>query len=254
MDLMHTQRIDANQCIFWRGDEGDSFYLVSSGQVSVTVPNDDGQHVTLDHLGPGRFFGEISLLDAGPRTATVRTTQPTELFVLKRDDFHNFLRTHPDVAIEILCVMGQRQRASTEALRGMKNPNVAFEQSRITFWQQTADLIAMIAANQWFLIFHVAWFGLWLGINFLASAKVLPGTWAFDPFPFGLLTMVVSLEAIFLSIFVLVSQGRQSEKDRMRTDLDYQVNVKAQTEIMNLARKIDRVESLLSDTGAKKKL
>lgn len=253
-EAMRVQRFDANQTIFWRGDEGDSFYLVSSGQVSVTVPNDDGQHVTLDHLGPGRFFGEISLLDAGPRTATVRTTQPTELYVLKRDDFHNFLCRHPDVAIPILTVMGERQRASTEALRGMKNPNLAFEQSRVTLWQQVSDLIAMIAANQWFLMLHIVWFAVWIGVNFLASAKVLPTTWAFDPFPFGLLTMVVSLEAIFLSIFVLVSQGRQSEKDRMHTDLDYQVNVKAQTEIMNLARKLDRVEALLIEANQKKQL
>lgn len=254
LDAMHLQRFEANQTIFWRGDEGDSFYLISIGQVAVTVPNDDGRHVTLDHLGPGRFFGEISLLDGGPRTATVRTTQPTEVYVLSRDDFHAFLRKHPDVSIQILTVMGQRQRASTEALRGMKNPNLAFEQSRVTLWQHTADLIATIAANQWFLLTHVVWFASWIGFNLLTTAEVLPQNWAFDPFPFGLLTMVVSLEAIFLAIFVLVSQGRQSEKDRLRTDLDYQVNVKAQTEIMNLTRKLDRVESLLREASEKKKL
>lgn len=242
---MNVARVEAHQTIFWRGDDGDSFFLISHGQVVVTVPNDEGEHVTLDTLGPGGFFGEISLLDGGTRTATVRTTQPCELYVLKRDDFHSFLRQRPEVSIEILTVMGQRQRASTEALRGMKNPNLAFEQSRNTLWQYVADFIARVAATQWFLLVHIAWFASWIGINLLGRTHVLPDEWVFDPFPFGLLTMVVSLEAIFLSIFVLVSQGRQSEKDRLRTDLDYQVNVKAQTEIMGLTRKLDRIESLL---------
>lgn len=245
---MHVQVIEANQTIFWRSDVGDSLYLISTGQVAVTVPNEAGEHVTLDVLGPGGFFGEISLLDGGPRTASVRTTQPSELYVLKRADFHGFLRQRPEVAIEILTIMGRRQRISTEALRGMKNPNIAFERTRSGHWQRVSDIIAAVAASQWFTTFHLTWFGGWIILNLLAAWNWLPVTWAFDPFPFGLLTMVVSLEAIFLSIFVMVSQNRQSEKDRLRIDLDYQVNLKAQTEILLLARKIDRLEShLLGD-------
>jgi len=247
---MRIQMVEPHQTVFWRGDKGDSLYLVSRGQVSVTVPNDDGKHVVLDYLGSGGFFGEISLLDGGPRTATVRTTQRTELYVLKRDDFHRFLRQRPDVAIEILTVMGRRQRISTEALRGMKNPNLVFEQTRVTIWQHVSDFIARTAASQWFVLFHLCWFGGWIIVNFLTALRVLPSSWAFDPFPFGLLTMIVSLEAIFLSIFVMVSQNRQNEKDRLRIDLDYQVNVKAQTEIMLLARKLDVIEAQLQGQRA----
>jgi CRP/FNR family cyclic AMP-dependent transcriptional regulator len=245
---MRVQAVAPNQTIFWRGDSGESLYLVSKGQVAVTVPTDDGQHVTLDYLGPGGFFGEISLLDGGPRTATVRATELAELYVLRRDDFHAFLRQRPAAAIEILTVMGRRQRISTEALRGMKNPNVAFESMRITLWQRVSDVIATVAASSAFTVFHLAWFGGWIIANLLASHEILPASLAFDPYPFGLLTMVVSLEAIFLSIFVMVSQNRQAEKDRLRIDLDYQVNVKAQTEIVMLARKLERIEShLLGD-------
>ncbi len=251
---MRIESFNPHQTIFWRGDTGDSFYLISKGQITVTVPNDKGEHVILDTLGPGRFFGEISLLDGGPRTATVRTTETTELYVLNRADFHAFLRQRPDVAIEILTIMGQRQRSSTEALRGMKNPNLAFEQSRVTRWQRVSDVIATTAASQWFLMVHVVWFGVWIIANLLAAHQMLPAVWEFDPFPFGLLTMVVSLEAIFLAIFVMVSQNRQSEKDRLRTDLDYQVNLKAQTEIMGLSRKMDMLQqNLLGGLGTQER-
>lgn len=254
--LMSHQSVPANQTVFWLGDRGDSFFVVTSGKVAVTVPNDKGEHVTINTLEAGGFFGEISLLDGGPRTATVRAVEPTELLVLGRDELHAFLRHRPDVAIEILTVMGQRQRASTELLRQMKNPNEVFASSRMSLWQRTSDLIASVAAGQWFFLFHIAWFGVWILTNVVGSLVFggsvivpeeklgqLPG-WVFDPFPFGLLTMVVSLEAIFLSIFVMVSQNRQSEKDRLRTDLDYQVNLKAQTEIMNISRRLDRLETL----------
>jgi len=214
------------------------------------VPNDRGEHVVISHLGAGGFFGEISLLDGGSRTATVRATQETELFVLPRTRFQEFLRSRPEVAIDILTVMGQRQRASTEALRVMKNPNIAFEQSRLGLWQRTSDIIASTAASHYFTLFHIFWFGLWIGLNLLAMFGPLPERFAFDPFPFGLLTMVVSLEAIFLSIFVMVSQNRQAEKDRLRIDLDYQVNLKAQTEIMAIGPRLDRLEELLKPAGA----
>jgi uncharacterized membrane protein len=248
---MSRQSVPPNQTIFWLGDKGDSFFVVVAGQVAVTIPNDKGEHVTINSLGPGGFFGEISLLDAGPRTATVRAVERTELLSLSRDDFHAFLRTRPDVAIEVLTVMGQRQRASTMQLRSMKNPNEVFEAGRVNLWQRVSDVIATTAASQWFTLFHLVWFGTWIGINVVGtiiygapSDTNTPPAWVFDPFPFGLLTMVVSLEAIFLSIFVMVSQNRQSEKDRLRTDLDYQVNLKAQTEVMNIVRRLEVLERI----------
>src|SRR5687768_1324860 len=96
-----------------------------------------------------------------------------------------------------------------------------------------------------FVVFHLFWFGGWMLLNAVMGRK------AFDPFPFGLLTMVVSLEAIFLSIFVLVSQNRSGEKDRIRADLDYQVNLRAHLAVMQLHQKIDRMEAALMGAGAR---
>jgi uncharacterized membrane protein len=243
--VMRLERVPANQTICWLGERGDKVYLINSGKVVVTVPNEKGEHVVLNHLGPGNFFGEISLLDGGPRTATVRAVEPTTLCTLGRDDFHTFLRQRPQAAIDILTVMGQRQRGITETIRGMSNPNIAFERTRTGHWERISDGVVALAASQAFTIFHMAWFGLWMIFNLLAGAKILPFK-EFDPFPFGLLTLVVSLEAIFLSIFVLVSQSREAAKDRLQIDLDYQVNLKAQTEIMTIMRKLEHLETLLS--------
>ena len=242
---MTPQHFEANQTVFWLGDKGESLFLIRQGEVAITVPNDAGEHVFLNNLGPGGFFGEISLLDGGPRTATVRATMPTDGYCLGRDDFHDFVHTRPSAAIEILNVMGRRQRASTEAVRGLKNTNVAFDQSHTTTWQRCSDVIATVSASQTFTILHLVWFGVWIAVSLLARWGVLPAWFEFDPFPFGLLTATVSLEAIFLAIFVMVSQNRQSQKDRMHIDLDYQINVKAQTEIMKIARKLERMEDLL---------
>lgn len=246
--LMTPEHVQPHQTVFWLGDKGDTFYLVESGGVVVTVPNSKGEHVTIASLGPGGFFGEISLLDGGVRTATVRATEPSVLLALNRLTFQRFLLQHPSAALDVLAVMGQRQRTTNEVLRRTANPNEVFEQSRVTLWQRVSDVIATVAASQWFTLFHLAWFGTWILLNVIgAFMEHPPKVFAFDPFPFGLLTMVVSLEAIFLSIFVMVSQNRQSEKDRMRTDLDFQVNVKAETEIVAIARKLEVIEAMLED-------
>jgi CRP/FNR family transcriptional regulator, cyclic AMP receptor protein len=103
--------------------------------------------------------------------------------------------------------------------------------------ERITDVIAEFSGSLPFLALHAAWFLIWIGLN------TIPGLLAFDPFPFGLLTMCVSLESIFLSLIVLLSQNRQSEKDRIRADVDYEVNLKAELEIMGLHEKLDRIRS-----------
>ena len=251
--MMKRERFEPNQTIFWLGDKGDTFFLVESGQAIVTVPNSKGEHVTIASIGPGGFFGEISLLDGGVRTATVRASEPTLTYALDRASLREFILKNPAAALDILAVMGQRQRSSNEVLRQFTNPNEVFEQTRITPWQRVSDIIATVAAGQWFTVFHVVWFGAWILLNIVGVfMDSPPKVFSFDPFPFGLLTMVVSLEAIFLSIFVMVSQNRQSEKDRLRTDLDYQVNVKAETEIVGMSRRIENIEDMLAEAIAKR--
>jgi uncharacterized membrane protein len=243
--VMSRQVVPQNQTIFWVGDRGDTLYVIDEGRVAITAPDADGDHITLETLGPGGLFGEISVLDGGPRTATARALTGATVLALHRDRFHDFLRQRPDVAIEMLRLLGMRQRASTAAIRGMKNPNRVIAES-LTLWQRAADRIAAIAASQAFTLTHVAWFSTWILLNVLARYGLLPAPLGFDPYPFGLLTLIVSLEAIFLSIFVLVSQNRQSERDRIRTDLDYQVNVKAHLEIMGIVQRLERIEQAVT--------
>lgn len=238
--LLKTRSVAANDTIFWIGDSGDELFIVESGAVQVSYPDEQGREVTLAVLRPGQFFGDLSLLDGGARTATARATDPTVLLSLSRRDFIDFLKAHPSAAVEVLGVLGHRQRETLERLRSVRNVNEEIEQ-RATRWQRIADVIAAISASQTFVLLHLFWFGGWIGYN-LVRGKDGP-----DPFPFGLLTMVVSLEAIFLSIFVLISQNRSGEKDRLRADLDYQVNRKAQLEIMQLHEKMDRIENALND-------
>ena len=247
--LLTVESVKAGEPVFWFGDHGDTMYVVDSGRAEVTAPDAEGGHVLLDTLGPGGVFGELSLLDGGPRSATVRALTDCRLLALSRAAFHTFLRQRPDVAIEVLQVMGARQRASTAVIRGMPNPNRVIAESA-TRWQRASDAIASVAASQAFTVTHLTWFGTWILLNTIAAAGLLPLALAFDPFPFGLLTLIVSLEAIFLSIFVLVSQNRQSERDRIRTDLDYQVNVKAHVEVMGIARRLENVERLLTPAAA----
>lgn len=243
--LMTRQSVKAGEPVFWFGDRGDTLYIVEDGRVEVTAPDTKGGHVRLDTLGPGGVFGELGLIDGGPRSATVRALTDCSLLALPREPFHAFLRQRPDVAIDMLQVLGARLRASTATIRGLPNPNQVIAEAA-TRWQRVSDAVATVAASHAFTITHIAWFGTWIGLNTVAAAGWLPARLGFDPYPFGLLTLIVSLEAIFLSIFVLVSQNRQSERDRIRTDLDYQVNVKAHVEIVGIAERLARIEQALA--------
>lgn len=242
MGALQARTCQAHETIFWAGDAGTEFFIIKTGRIHLAIQDDTGRETPLASLGPGDYFGEVSLLDGGPRTATCRAATEVHLLVLAREPFYRFLETHPRAALHLLETLGRRQRENLELLRGVRNPNLAIRESVAEgpLWPRIADRIASLSASPRFLATHVLWFAVWTGFNSLATTR------AFDPFPFGLLTMIVSLEAIFLSIFVLVSANRQSERDRIRADVDHQVNLKAHHELMLLQRKIDKLEKLVS--------
>jgi uncharacterized membrane protein len=156
------------------------------------------------------------------------------LLFLDRDDLLEFLRAHPDAALDLLTTMGQRIRSTDVLLRRRVARNINEEmQIRSTTIEKVADVIAEFSGSITFLMLNAAWFTIWILWN------LAPWVPHFDPYPFGFLTMVVSLEAIFLSIFVLVSQNRQAAKDRLRADAEYEVNLKAELEITHLHEKVD---------------
>ena len=226
--------------LFHVGEPGDSLYIIRSGQVEIFVKDNTGNRLVLEVAGPGHYFGELSLLDKGPRTASAMVTEDVEMLRLDRDDLEAFLRKTPAAAVDMLTVMGRRMRQDIELLRhtASRNANEEIEDKR-TMVQKVADWIADFSGSMPFLILNGLFFLVWIVLNI----DILPGLKSFDPFPFGLLTMAVSLEAIFLSIFVLISQNRQAQKDRIRSDIEYDVNLKAELEIMHLHEKVDRMHA-----------
>lgn len=246
--MLKTQEYPANRPVVWLGEQGEDFYIVNHGKVVVSCPDESGKEVVLGHLGPGQFFGEISLLDGGPRTATVRTAVDSAMLVLSRQDFLQFLTKHPDAAIYMLGILGKRQRDTNEKLRGIRNVNEAVAQEQ-TRWHAIAERIATISASQWFVLVNLVFFAFWMTTNvLLKNAGRTP--WD-DPPSFGTLGFLVTIEALFISLFVLISQGQQGERDRIRADLDYQVNLKAHQEVMQLHQKLDRLQGVVAQLGTR---
>ena len=231
-------RYGAGEIVFVTGDPGDSMYVIRKGEVEVFFKDDTGAKVVLETAGPGDFFGELSLLDSGPRTASAVVTRDVEALRVDRRDLDQLLKLQPGSALELLTSMGRRMRVTAELLRHTASRNVnqevADQRSAI---QKAADWIAAASGSIPFLMLHCLGFAGWIAVNL----GLIPGVEIFDPYPFGLLTMAVSLEAIILSVFVLLSQNRQVAKDRVRSDVEYDVNLKAEMEIAHLHEKIDRM-------------
>lgn len=232
--VFERREVDSGEKIFSLGEPGDSLYIVGTGSVELFVKDNTGSKIILTVCDSGQVFGELSLFDGGARTANAVCLEPTTLLVLDRDDLLDFLRRHPDAALDLLATMGQRMRGADEMLRRRVSRNINEEmQIRSTTIEKVADVIAEFSGSISFLVLNAVWFFAWIVWNTLPFVK------HFDPYPFGFLTMVVSLEAIFLSIFVLVSQNRQAAKDRLRADAEYEVNLKAELEITHLHEKMD---------------
>jgi CRP-like cAMP-binding protein len=252
--LMTKRDYTALEPVFWVGEEGDAMYVVAHGKVRLSYTDEAGHDVTITTLGPGAFFGELSLLDSGPRTATARADTPCGLFSLNRAGFYSFLEHHPSAAIYMVSVLGTRLRESLDRLRQVKNVNEEVAQT-LTPLQRVVDKAASIGASGKFLIANVIFIVAWITFHSLTyhAARVknpnLPQIFFNDTPPtFFWLCLIIALESILLTMFVLNSQRLQAQRDRIRADLEYQINLKAQTDVTNLTRKIDRIEMLLAST------
>ena len=236
-EFIDEQRLAAGDTLFKTGEPGESLYIVRSGEVELFIKDTAGQKILLAIAGPGEVFGELALLDRGPRSATAIALTDVELLELDRDDLLLLFQKSPAAALRLLAAMSHMTRKADELLRTRVSRNANEEdEEKISALQRVADWISWFSGSMLFLVLNAAWFTIWIAIN------VWPlGIPQFDPFPFGLLTMIVSLEAIFLSCFVLISQNRQAEKDRVRADIEYDVNIKAELEIGHLHEKTDRI-------------
>ncbi len=231
--------------LFTVGDPGGALFVVIKGEVELFFKNDTGDRIVVETARVGDFFGEISLLDGGPRSTSAIVNEDLEALVIDRGDLDEFFRLRPAAALDLLTATGKRLRETTRLLRhsASKNPNVETEDNR-TATLKIVDGISDFSGSLPFLWIHLVLFAIWIALN--VPPLVHTGAGGFDPFPFGLLTMAVSLEAIVLSVFVLLSQNRQAARDRVRNEIEYNVNLKAELEIAQLHEVVDdlRVELL----------
>jgi CRP/FNR family cyclic AMP-dependent transcriptional regulator len=246
-EVIDRRSLAAGETLFNAGEPGDSLFVVQAGEVELYIKDTAGQKIVLTVAGRGEIFGELSLLDQGARTATAVAQIDSELLELDRDDLLLLFKKTPAAALGLLAAMGHMTRKADALLRTRvsRNANEEAEEQR-GFILRVADWVSWFSGSMSFLAIHGVWFIAWILIN---TGSI--GIKAFDPYPYGLLTMIVSLEAIFLACIVLISQNRQAEKDRVRSDIEYEVNVKAELEVAHLHEKTDRIYSEMHEHFAK---
>jgi uncharacterized membrane protein len=235
--ILVAHHYDKGQTVFTRGNPGDALYLIRSGRVQAQIENDIGETVVLSEIKAGEVFGEVALFDGGPRSATVVATERTEVRILSRDAMLDYLSRHPHAAFDLMAVMSRRLRNFDNVLRNCvtRNPNIVHEE-RLTFGQRTADVVAAFGGSWAFIFVSTTAMAIWVMINtFLLLER------AFDPYPFILLNLLLSTLGAIQAPVIMMTQNREASKDRMKADLDYQVNLKAELEIEQLHRKVDRL-------------
>lgn len=242
--LLQPRGLRTGETVFHQGEPGDELFLVREGRVQVFTTTDTGERIVLGQYGPGDVFGEISLFDGGPRTATAVGAEDSQLVVLDRESLFKLLRQHPHIAIDLLTVMGARLRGTDLLLRAhaVRNVNEQADE-HITFGQRIADRVAAFGGSWTFIISFAAFLIIWVTINTILLAQR-----AFDPYPFILLNLFLSMIAALQAPVIMMSQNRQAMKDRLKVDLDYEVNLRAELEVAQLHRKMDHLLERIEST------
>jgi uncharacterized membrane protein len=236
--LLQSIDCKAKTSLFRAGDEGDAMYLIEQGKVRISMQATDGRHMTLTELGRGDFFGEMALLDGERRSADAIVTEDARLAVLSREHFLSFVRSSPDVALELLTALANRLRHTDELLRRSATRNVNVEEAaQLTFADRAADLIAEFGGSWKFIISAVLFFNVWVLINTLLLTNN-----GFDPYPYLLLSTAINMLAVLQAPIILMSQNRQAHKDRLRSEIDYQVNLKNELALDEILQRLKALE------------
>jgi uncharacterized membrane protein len=237
-NLLSDKIVPRNTRLFRQGDKGDAMYLIESGRVRISIHDDDKQELTLAELAQGDFFGEMSIIDGRQRSADAQVIEDARLAILSRDAFLSFVRTNPDVALEMLSALTDRLRRTDDLLRSRVSRNANEEEkARLTLADRAADLIAEFGGSWKFIGASIAVIIFWIIFN---SFILING---FDPKPYAMLNLVLAIIAGMQAPIIMMSQNRQGEKDRLRADLDYQVNLKNELSLAEVLRRLDVLES-----------
>ena len=235
--LLTTNEVTAGTCLFRRGDAGESMYLIERGSIKISVKDADGHDTTLAELGKGEFFGEMSLLDGHVRSADATASADSLLAVLPRAEFRAFLRKNPDVALGILTALTHRLRRTDDLLRHRVSRNVNEEEAaHLTMADRAADVLAEFGGSWKFIGASISFTIFWIALN----------TWfllhPFDEYPYVLLNLVLGMIAGLQAPIIMMSQNRQGQKDRLRADLDYRVNLKNELLLSEVLRRLEALE------------
>jgi uncharacterized membrane protein len=228
------------ETIFNEQDRGDALYVVDSGSVRIWVVDEDVKPVTLAELKSGDFFGELAVLDRSARSTNATAIEESTLHRLSSDDFQKFLIEHPDVAIDVICEIGARLR-QTNALvsqRVTRNINEEMEE-RATLGARVADKVASFGGSWTFIFIYCSFLATWIIINSFVLIRLGRGEDGsqFDPYPYILLNLMLSMTAALQAPIIMMSQNRAAEKDRLAAEQDFKVNLKSELMLEELTRK-----------------
>lgn len=230
----------AGETIFNEHDLGDGLYVVETGSVRIWVMDEDVHEVTLAELKPGDFFGELAVLDRGERSSSATATVDTHLHKLSSDAFQQFLIEHPDAAVDVICEIAQRMRQTNLLVskRAARNINVEMDENA-TIGQRIADKVAEFGGSWTFIIIYVSFLVAWMTANTFALAYYGHGENGaqFDPYPYILLNLMLSMTAALQAPIIMMSQNRAATKDRLAAEQDFKVNLKSELMLEELIRK-----------------
>src|SRR6476660_9778973 len=237
-NLLRTQDVSSDTTLFRAGDAGDAMYLIESGRVRISVTDADQKEIVLAELARGDYFGEMAIIDGKDRSASATILEDARLAVLSRENFLRFIRNNPTVALEMLSATFSRLRHTDKMLQQRVSRNVNEEQDkRATVADRAADAIAEFGGSWKFIITAIGIIIAWIIFNSYVLVK------GFDPIPYQMLNLVMGIIAGLQAPIIMMSQNRQGSKDRLRADLDYQVNLKNEIALSEVLRRLDVLES-----------
>lgn len=230
------------QRIYRIGDTGGRAYILISGAVHVMTIDDDNQDVVVDQPGRGDFFGLASMLDQTPHQTTAIAAEQSTCLLVDRHDILVLIQKKPHAGMDMLTVLGRHFHGAQQLVRNRatRNPNVLIERDA-TLGERVADIVAGFGGSWTFIIT----FGVILAIY--TAANRLLGARAWDPYPFILLNLFLSMLAALQAPVIMMSQNRQDAKDRLRGELDFDTNRRAEVEIQGLARKLNQLQEQVGD-------
>jgi CRP/FNR family transcriptional regulator, cyclic AMP receptor protein len=230
------------QRIYKMGDSGGQAYVMVSGSVRITTVDQEGMEVVVDEPAHGEFFGFASMLEGTAHQTTAIALEEAVCLEVDRDDIATLLKRKPMAGMDMLTVLGRQFHASQQLvrLRAMRNPNEVIEREA-TFGERLADSVAGFGGSWTFIISFL------VGLVVYTLIQVVLGRKSWDPYPFILLNLILSMLAAVQAPVIMMSQNRQDTKDRLRSELDYEVNRRAEAEIKSLARKLNHLGDKVGD-------